>query len=98
MLALQSQVSEADGFSTFPVLRNPNAQGQIIPQYKNIDFSHMQQMKKAKELLNSMACCIGNFVPYDWRLLIKALLKPEKYLQWTIWLQDVAQDHANSNA
>ena len=32
LLALQSQVSEADDFSTFPVLRNPNAQGQIIPQ------------------------------------------------------------------
>ena len=77
MLALQSRISEADDFSTFPVFKNPNAQGQIIPQYKNIDFSHMQQMKKAvtmygphspftKELLNSMACSIGNFVPYDW--------------------------------
>ena len=32
LLALQSRVSEADDFSTFPVLRNPNAQGQIIPQ------------------------------------------------------------------
>ena len=58
----------------------------------------MQQMKKAKELLNSMACSIGNFVPYDWRLLIKALLKPGEYLQWTMWFQDVARDHANSNA
>ena len=85
---------------TFPhfLFSKINAQGQIIPQYKNIDFSHMQQMKKAKELLNSMACCIGNFVPYDWRLLIKALLKPGEYLQWTMWFQDVARDHANSNA
>ena len=77
LLALQSQVSEADDFSAFPVLRNPNAQRQIIPQYKGIDFSHMQQMKKAvtmhgphspftKELLHAMASSIGNFVPYDW--------------------------------
>ena len=50
-----------------------------------------------KYLLNARTS-IGNFVPYDLRLLIKALLKPEKYLQWTIWFQDVAQDRANSNA
>ena len=31
LLALQSQVSEANGFSAFPVLRNADAQGQIIP-------------------------------------------------------------------
>ena len=47
MLALQSQVSEADGFPTFPVLRNADAQGQIIPQYEGTNFFHMQQMKKA---------------------------------------------------
>ena len=52
----------------------------------------MQQMKKAitmygppssftKELLNAMESSIGNFIPYDWQILIKALLKPEKYLQ-----------------
>ena len=51
-----------------------------------------------KNLLNAMTSSIGNFVPYDWRLLIKALLKWEKYLQWTMWFQDVAWDHANSNA
>ena len=73
MLALQSRISESDDFSAFPVFKNPNAQGQIIPQYKNIDFSHMQQMKKAvtmygphspftKELLNSMASSIGNLL------------------------------------
>ena len=46
-LALQLQVSEAEGFSAFPVLRNVDAQGQITPQYKGINFFHMQQMKKA---------------------------------------------------
>lgn len=109
LLALQSRISEADDFSAFPVLKNPYAQGQIIPQHQYIDFSHMQQMKKVvtmysphssftKELLNAMASSVGNFVPYDWRLLIKALLKPGEYLQRTMWFQDVARDHANSNA
>ena len=42
LLALQSQVSEADGFSAFPVLRNPDAQGHIIPQYEGSNFYHMQ--------------------------------------------------------
>ena len=76
-LALQSQVSEADDLFAFPVLRNIQAQGQLIPQYEGIDFSHMQQMKKAltmygphshftRELLNAMASSIGNFIPYDW--------------------------------
>ena len=93
----------------FPILRNVNAQGQIIPQYEGFDFSHRQQMKKAvimygphspftKELLNTMASSIGNFVPYDWQLLIRALLKPGEYFQWTMWFQDMAQDGANSNA
>ena len=36
LLALQSQISEANGFSAFPVLRNPDAQGHIIPQYECI--------------------------------------------------------------
>ena len=69
----------------------------------------MQEMKKAvivygphspftKELLNTMASSIGNFVPYDWQLLIRALLKPGEYFQWTMWFQDMAQDGANSNA
>ena len=44
LLALQSQVSAADGFSAFPVLRNPDAQGHIIPQYEGINFYHMQQI------------------------------------------------------
>ena len=47
LLALQSQVSEADGFSVFPVSRNPDAQGHIIPQYDGINLFYMQQMKKA---------------------------------------------------
>ena len=69
----------------------------------------MQQLKKAvtmcgphlpftKELLNAMASSFGNFVPYDWRLLIRALLKLGEYLKWTMWFQDVAQDHVSSNA
>ena len=77
MLALQSQVSGADDFSAFPVLRNANTQGQIIPQYEGINFSHMQQMKKAvtmcgphpsftREILNAMVSSIGTFIPYDW--------------------------------
>ena len=34
-----------------------------------------------KELLNAMTSSIKNFIPYDWQILIKALLKPEKYIQ-----------------
>ena len=109
LLALQSQISEVDGFSAFPVLRNPDAQGHIIPQYGSINLLHTQQMKRAiimyglhspftKELLNAVASSIGNFTPYDWRTLIKAPLKPGEYLQWTMWLQGMAQDRANSNA
>ena len=45
-----------------------------------------------------MASSIGNFISYDWQILIKALLKPRKYLQYIIWFYDVAQGHANSNA
>ena len=77
LLALQSQVSEANGFSAFPVLRNPDAQGHIIPQYEGINFYHMQQIQKAitmygprspftKVLLNSITSSIGNFITYDW--------------------------------
>ena len=51
-----------------------------------------------KELLNAMASSIGNCIPYDLRILVKALLKPQKYLQWIMWFQDVTRDHANSNA
>ena len=109
LLALQSWISKANGFSAFPVLRNTKAQGQIIPQYEGIDFSHMQQIKKAvtmcgphlpftKELLNVIASFVGNFVPYDWWLFIKALLKLGEYLKWTMWFQDVAQGHVSSNA
>ena len=109
MLALQSQVSEADGFSALPVFRNPDAQGHVIPQYEGINFYHMQQIKKAitmygphspftKALLNSITSSIGNFIPHDWRTLIKALLKPGEYLQWIMWFHDIARDHANRNA
>ena len=51
-----------------------------------------------KELLNVVASSIGNFIPYDWRTLIKALLKPGEYLQWTMWFHDIVRDHANKNA
>ena len=76
-LALQSQVSEADGFSTFQVLRNANAQQQIIPQYEGINFFHRQQIKKAvtmygphspftREILNAMVSSIATFILYNW--------------------------------
>ena len=76
ILALQSRVSEADDLFAFPVLKNVNAQRQLIPQYEDIDFSHMQQMKKAvtiycshllftKKLLNAMTSSIKIFIPYD---------------------------------
>ena len=42
ILALQSRVSEADDLFAFPVLKNVNAQRQLIPQYGDIDFSHIQ--------------------------------------------------------
>ena len=55
----------------------------------------MQQMKKAitmygphlpftKELLNVVVSSIGNIILYDWQVLMKALLKPGEYLQWTM--------------
>ena len=58
------------------MLRNVNAQGQLIPQYEGTDFSHMKQMEKAvtmygphspftKELLNLTVSSIENFIPYD---------------------------------
>ena len=51
-----------------------------------------------RELLNIVASSNGNFFPYDWRTLIKALLKPGEYLQWIMWFHDIARDHANKNA
>ena len=41
LLALQPEVSEADGFSALPVFRNPDAQGHIIPQYECINLVRM---------------------------------------------------------
>ena len=69
----------------------------------------MQQMKKAvamyglhslftREILNAMGSSIGTFIPYDWRILIKVFLKPGEYLQWRMWFQDIARDHANKKA
>ncbi|OWJ99181.1 hypothetical protein Celaphus_00009803 [Cervus elaphus hippelaphus] len=100
MLHLQSQLSEVDGFSAFPVLTNIDALGQIIPQYEGINLFHMEQMKKAVtiEILNAMVSSIRTFIPYGWQILMKALLKPAEYLQWTMWFQDIARDHANKNA
>ena len=34
-----------------------------------------------KELINAMTSSIKNFIPYDWQILVKALLKPGEYLQ-----------------
>ena len=69
----------------------------------------MQQVKRAitlygphspftREILNAMASSVRTFIPHDWRILIKALLKPGEYLQWTMRFQDIARDHANRNA
>ena len=85
LLALQSQISESDDLFAFPVLRNFNAQGQLIPQYEDLYFSHIQQMKKAitmyvphspfiKKLLNTMTSSIENFIPYDLQILIFFLI------------------------
>ena len=95
LLALQSQVSEANGFSAFPVLGNPDAQGHIIPQYEGISFYHMQQIQKAitmygprspftKVLLNSITSSIGNFITHDWRTLEKATAPHSSTLAWKI--------------
>ena len=65
----------------------------------------MQQMKKAitmygphspftRLILNAMASSIGTFIPYDWQILIKALLKSGEYLQWTMWFQDIARQRS----
>ena len=44
--ALLRQVSDANGFSIFPVLRNPDTQGYIIPQYDGIKlFLHATNEK-----------------------------------------------------
>ena len=51
-------------------------------------------MAHIRFLLNAVASSIGNFIPCDWQILVKALLKPGKYLQWTMWFHDIARDHA----
>ena len=50
-----------------------------------------------KELLSAMTSSIKMFIPYDWQILVKVLLKPGEYLQWTMWFHDIARDHANKN-
>ena len=85
---MQSQVSEANDLLAFPALKNVNAQRQLIPQYGDIDFSYIQEIKKAinmyaphspftKELLNTMTSSIKNFNPYDWQILIQLFLNQE---------------------
>ena len=57
LLALQSQVSEADGFSTFPVLRNPDTQGYIITQYDGIKlFLHATKDKGCNYVWPTFSC------------------------------------------
>ena len=51
-----------------------------------------------KELLNAMTSSIKILIPYDWQILVKLLLKPGEYLQWTMWFYDIARDHTNKNA
>ena len=53
--------SEADDLFAFPVLRNINAQGQLIPQHEYIDFSHMQQMKKAVTMYGPYSLLLKSF-------------------------------------
>ena len=76
LLALQSQVSDADGFSVFPVLKNSDTQRCIIPQYDGINLFHIKQIKKAvtmygphspftRKLLNVVTSSTKNFIPYD---------------------------------
>ena len=55
-------------------------------------------MAHIRLLLNAMASSIGNFIPYDWRILVEALLKLGEYLQWILWFHDITRDHANKNA
>ena len=50
-----------------------------------------------KELLSAMTSSIKMFIPYDWQILVKVLLKPGEYLQWTMWFHHIARDHANKN-
>ena len=54
-------------------------------------------MAHIRLLLNDVASSIENFITYDWRILVKALLKLGEYLQWTMWFNDIARDHANKN-
>ena len=69
-----------------------------MQQTKNAVTMYGPHWPFTKELLNAMASSTGNFVTYDWQLLIRAHLKPGEYLQWTMWLQGVAQDRADSTA
>ena len=73
---MQSQISESYDLFAFPMLKNVNAQEQLIAQYKDIDFSHMKQMKMAvtmygphspftKKHLNTMTSSTENCTPYD---------------------------------
>ena len=50
-----------------------------------------------KELINTMTSSIKKFFPYDWQILVKALLKPGEYLQYTMWFHDIARDHTNKD-
>ena len=55
-------------------------------------------MAHIRLLLNAVASSIGNFIPYEWRILVEALLKLGEYLQWILWFHDITRDHANKNA
>ena len=61
LLALQSQVSDSDGFSIFPVLRNSGTQGHMIPQCDGIDLLHMQQMKKSVTMYGHIRLLLETF-------------------------------------
>ena len=43
-----------------------------------------------KVLLKSITSSIGNFIPHDWWILIKALLKPDVFLELSCFFNDSA--------
>ena len=73
------------------MLKKVNSQRKLIAQYGDIALSHNKLKKKksynydphspfTKELLNTMTSSIKTFTPYDWQILVKALLKSREYL------------------
>ena len=85
---MQSRVSEVNDLLAFFVLGNVYAEGQLIPEYERIDFSHMQQVKMGVTLY-------GPHSPYTKELLhacLKVKVKLLRHVQpfatpWTVAFQ-----------